>query len=72
MYGVTMEQKLIKPARENVRVRRPDGAHLSPEGERLDVGAYWRRREAEGDVVIADIPAETSCPETKNQKRKRK
>jgi Protein of unknown function (DUF2635). len=72
MYGVTMEQKLIKPARKNVRVRKPDGAHLSPKGERLDVRAYWRRREAEGDVVIADIPAETSRSETKNQKRKRK
>ncbi|EMR8996851.1 TPA: DUF2635 domain-containing protein, partial [Escherichia coli] len=47
-----MEQKLIKPARENVRVRKPDGAHLSPEGERLDVCAYWLRREAEGDVEI--------------------
>ncbi|WP_332831737.1 hypothetical protein [Escherichia coli] len=27
-----MEQKLIKPARENVRVRKPDGAHLSRKG----------------------------------------
>lgn len=56
MYGVTMEQKLIKPARENVRVRKPDGTHLSPEGERLNVCAYWLRREAEGDVEITTLP----------------
>ncbi|EGK8325543.1 DUF1320 domain-containing protein [Escherichia coli] len=41
---------------ENVRVRKPDGAHLSPEGERLDVCAYWLRREAEGDVEITALP----------------
>ncbi|HHL7596598.1 DUF2635 domain-containing protein, partial [Escherichia coli] len=29
---------------------------LSPEGERLDVCAYWLRREAEGDVEITTLP----------------
>ncbi|WP_141219922.1 DUF2635 domain-containing protein [Escherichia coli] len=51
-----MEQKLIKPARENIRVRKPDGAHLSPDGECLNVCAYWFRRQAEGDVEITTLP----------------
>ncbi|CAD6177781.1 hypothetical protein AOY57_05430 [Escherichia coli] len=65
-----MSKKWIRPARDGVLVRRPDGTHLSLQGEALDVGAYWRRREAEGDVVITAIPADTSAPEKTKRKRK--
>ncbi|TYE98361.1 hypothetical protein DJ498_29380, partial [Klebsiella pneumoniae] len=36
-----------------------DGQRLNPEGEELPVSAWWLRREAEGDVVITDIQAES-------------
>ncbi|WP_262368771.1 DUF2635 domain-containing protein [Klebsiella pneumoniae] len=32
---------------------------MNPEGEELPVSAWWLRREAEGDVVITDIQAES-------------
>lgn len=52
-------KKRIKPAREGLKVRKPDGEHLSPEGETLSVNAWWHRREAVGDVVITDVQAES-------------
>ncbi|HHF8349347.1 TPA: DUF2635 domain-containing protein [Klebsiella pneumoniae] len=52
-------KKHIKPAREGLKVRKPGGEHLSPEGEALLMSAWWHRREAEGDVVITDIQAES-------------
>ncbi|EMO4453391.1 TPA: DUF2635 domain-containing protein [Klebsiella pneumoniae] len=52
-------KKHIKPARAGLQVRKADGQHLNPEGEALPVSAWWLRREAEGDVVITDIQAES-------------
>ncbi|HAT3671798.1 TPA: DUF2635 domain-containing protein [Klebsiella oxytoca] len=52
-------KKHIKPARAGLQVRKADGQHLNPEGEVLPVSAWWLRREAEGDVVITDIQAES-------------
>ncbi|HAT7555770.1 TPA: DUF2635 domain-containing protein [Citrobacter freundii] len=59
---------LIKPAREGLRVRKPNGDHLKPEGENLPMSAWWHRRQAEGDVSITDISAEPVTAEA--QKRK--
>ncbi|HBZ7859229.1 TPA: DUF2635 domain-containing protein [Klebsiella variicola subsp. variicola] len=53
-------KKHIKPAREGLKVRKPGGEHLNPEGEALLMNAWWHRRAAEGDVIIADIPAAPS------------
>ncbi|WP_084222851.1 DUF2635 domain-containing protein [Trabulsiella guamensis] len=39
-----------------MRVRKADSSLLAPEGEALDVTAYWRRRENEGDVTISPLP----------------
>ncbi|MFH3051088.1 DUF2635 domain-containing protein, partial [Klebsiella michiganensis] len=52
-------KKHIKPARAGLLVRKSDGQRLSPEGETLLMSAWWHRREAEGDVVITDIQAES-------------
>lgn len=53
---VRQMKQLIKPSREGLRVRKADSSLLAPEGETLDVTAYWRRREREGDVVITALP----------------
>ncbi|CAM4198566.1 DUF2635 domain-containing protein [Pluralibacter gergoviae] len=56
-------KKHIKPAREGLNVRKPDGLHLSPAGEPLEVTAFWLRRQTEGDVVITTIqPATENTP----------
>lgn len=60
--------KLIKPAREGLRVRKQNGDHLKPEGESLPVSTWWYRRQAEGDVTITDIGTEPEMAES--QKRK--
>ena len=52
-------KKHIKPARAGLQVRKADGQRLSPEGETLLMSTWWHRREAEGDVVITDIQAES-------------
>jgi len=52
-------KKYIKPARAGLQVRKADGQRLNPEGEELPVSAWWLRREAEGDVVISNIQAES-------------
>lgn len=52
--------KKIKPARDGVLVRKADGTHLDADGEALPMTAWWHRREAEGDVIVSDIPVETA------------
>ncbi|HCJ7758097.1 TPA: DUF2635 domain-containing protein [Citrobacter freundii] len=57
-----MTMKRIKPARAGLNVRRPDSELLGAKGEDLPLTAYWLRRQAEGDVVISDIPKEAATP----------
>lgn len=62
-----MTMKLIKPARERLNVRRPDGEWLDVQGEVLPLTAYWLRREMQGDVVITDVPKKTKVSENKQE-----
>lgn len=59
-------KKLIKPARNELQVRKPDGILLDPAGESLNADAWWYRRQAEGDVHITDLPVTAAT-----QKKKR-
>lgn len=43
------ESKILKPT-DGRQVRRPDGRHLRPEGERVVLDTYWRRRLKAGEV----------------------
>ncbi len=68
-----MNKKQIKPARDGLLVRKPDGTHLAADGEMLAVSAYWLRRETCGDVVISDVTVnEKTVKTTKTTKTKRK
>lgn len=45
--------KLLKPA-NGLKVRHPNGGrHLDPDGETIEITAYWIRRLGAGDVVEA-------------------
>ncbi len=44
------EQKHLRPA-PGLKVRRPDGAHLSETGETVVVNSYWQRKLDAGDVT---------------------
>jgi hypothetical protein len=46
-------QKKIKPKKLNVR--RPDGAKLKSEGERVVWGPYWLRRLKAGEIEVLEV-----------------
>lgn len=56
-----MEKMFIKPA-PGLRVRREDNPRelLPTEGDHVPRTAYWLRRLAEGDVLLADAPIEAA------------
>lgn len=60
--------KLIKPSREGLKVRKPDGNYLKPDGERLLMKAWWHRRQAEGDVTITDVSKEPATAAVQKHK----
>ncbi len=47
----------LKP-RDGLKVRKPSGPLLDPEGEPVLMDTYWRRRLRDGDVEI--VPPATS------------
>lgn len=49
----------LKPARADLKVRKPDRTHLPAEGDWVDMDTYWDRRIKAGDVVKAK-PTKTS------------
>lgn len=51
--------KLLIPA-EGTKVRKPDGKHLDPAGEIVEMSSYWARRLASGDVAEQAIAAKRS------------
>lgn len=54
------ELRFLRPA-DGVKVRHPNGRHLSAEGEQVEITAYWRRRIAAGDVVEGKAPARAAA-----------
>jgi len=44
---------IVKPA-SGLKVRKPDGSHLAEDGEDVADTPYWRRRLADGSVVVAE------------------
>lgn len=49
-----MKRVFIKP-RDGVRVRDPQSnEYISQDGQALFCSAYWKRREADGDVQISN------------------
>ncbi|WP_325893025.1 DUF2635 domain-containing protein [Grimontia sp. NTOU-MAR1] len=58
-----MNSVTLYPKDKKVKVRKPDGAHLSEEGEPVVMNAYWHRRVREGSVT-------TNMPEVATDKTK--
>jgi hypothetical protein len=50
-----MAHPILIPA-PGLRVRKPDGTLLAPEGEVVEMNSYWLRRLADGDVAPASSP----------------
>ena len=62
-----MARVLATPA-EGMRVRKPDGVPLKPEGEPVERDSFWLRRERDGDVKLSEIAEEV--PADVSSKRK--
>jgi hypothetical protein len=52
-----VREEHLKPARDGLRVRQPDGRLLPAEGARVAITPYWLRRLNDGDVVRGKPPA---------------
>lgn len=72
-----MPRTMIYPAHAEIRVPKPGGGFLRPEGERVitdgAAGRWWRRRIADGDATT-ELPAHlvTAKAEDEPPKPKRK
>lgn len=45
----------VKPKKEDVLVRKPDGTHLNKKGEKVKRTAFWVRRINDGDVIRVEV-----------------
>ncbi|MEM7507628.1 MAG: DUF2635 domain-containing protein [Pseudomonadota bacterium] len=50
-----MTRVLVKPLKDHA-IPKPNGKALAPEGEIVELGGFWRRRERDGDVEILPAP----------------
>lgn len=66
-----MERVYAVPA-PGMKVRKPIGGHLKPEGEFVERDSYWLRREAEGDVTFDDTKKADDAAEADSDKSGRK
>jgi len=58
-----MDRIFIKPAKPELKVRKPVNGYLAAEGEEVNADSYWLRRKADGDVVEAARPADAAAPQ---------
>ncbi len=49
------ETLYLKPA-TGIKVRKENGAHVKPSGEKLPNNSYYRRRFSDGDLVMVNPP----------------
>lgn len=54
----------VKPAKPELKVRKPVGGHLLAEGEAQNDDSYWRRRELDGDVLITAVATAAELADT--------
>lgn len=50
----------LKPAKPELKVRKPAGEYLAAEGESLELTSYWRRRLRDGDVTSSQPPRKST------------
>lgn len=70
MREFNMTKKLMVP-RDGVKVRDPiNMEHLPPGGASRHITSYYKRREADGDLEIRDIPKTKAVKTSKQSKNK--
>lgn len=52
-----MPKIFVKPAKDGLKVYKPDLTVLSANGEAVEDNIYWRRRQRDNEVVIESKPA---------------
>nr|DAR83660.1 MAG TPA: Protein of unknown function (DUF2635) [Caudoviricetes sp.] len=50
-----MPKIFVKPAKDGLKVRKPDMTVLSAQGEAVEDNIYWRRRQRDNEVVIEPV-----------------
>jgi hypothetical protein len=60
----TADRVFIKPGTmpdgTPMKARKPMGGFLAADGEEVNLDSHWRRRLADGDVVLAEPPAKSA------------
>jgi len=54
--------KILATPAKGMRVRKPDGAVLNPDGEQVERDSFWLRRERDGDVTLSAVPEMAAEP----------
>lgn len=50
-----MPKIFVKPAKDGLKVYKPDMSVLSAQGEAVEDNIYWRRRQRDNEVVIESV-----------------
>lgn len=56
------DRVFLIPATPELKVRKPVGGYLDPQGEEVELDSYWRRRLADSDVRQAQAPSDAKPP----------
>lgn len=68
---MSAERVFIKPGvmpdgKTPMKARKPMGGHLAADGEEVTLDSHWRRRLADGDVVLVEPPKAAKAPKPSN------
>ncbi|MBS4773430.1 MAG: DUF2635 domain-containing protein [Proteobacteria bacterium] len=50
-----MPKIFVKPAKDDLKVYKPDMTVLSANGEPVEDNIYWRRRQRDNEIVIESV-----------------
>jgi hypothetical protein len=48
-------QRVIAKPNQGKKFRKPNGEFINPKGEEVILDSFWKRREKDGDVTLAEI-----------------
>ena len=51
---MTTKTAFVKPAFEGLKVHKPEGGWINPEGETVPLSIFYRRRIDDGDLVVSE------------------